>query len=116
MAVHFLFQFGHALGHLRQWRFVAFGQFLHALGQGLADAIHLALNGGFQRGQPFVVHHQRLDLGFAQFGVMGVGFGVQVGFGVLELLLELGLLGCSAPAIRSARSALRSGIFVIPGG
>ena len=25
-----------------------------------------------------------LDLGFAQFGIMGVGFGIQVGFGVLE--------------------------------
>ena len=42
--------------------FVAFGQFLDALGERLADALHLSVDGSVQRGEPFVVHHQRLDV------------------------------------------------------
>ena len=79
------------LGHPRHRGFVAFGQFLHALGEGLADAVHLAVDGGVERGEPFVVHHQRLDLGLGELGVVGVGLGVEGGLGVLEALLEVGL-------------------------
>ena len=93
MAVHLRFQLGHAADHLRQRGFVAFGQFLHALGELLADAVHLAVDGGIERGEPFVVHHQRLDLGLGELGILGVGLGVERGLGVLEALLEVGLLG-----------------------
>ena len=72
------------LDHLRQRGFVALGQFLHALGQRLADAVHLAVDGGIERGKPFVVHHQRLDLGLGELGVLGVGLGIERGLGVLE--------------------------------
>ena len=52
------------------------GQLLHALGQRLADALHLAVDGGIQRSEPFVVYHEPLDLILAKFGVLGVGFRV----------------------------------------
>src|SRR4029453_3198884 len=42
--------------HLRQRGFVAFGQFLDAPGQCLADALHPTVDGGLQRSQPFVVY------------------------------------------------------------
>ena len=79
------------LDHLRHRGFVAFGQFLHPLGEGLADAVHLAVDGGIERGEPFVVHHQRLDLRLGELGVFGVGLGIEVGLGFLQLLLEVGL-------------------------
>ena len=92
------------LGHLRQRGLIALGQLLHALGQRLADAVHLAVDGGFQRGQPFVVHHQRLHLGLGQPGVFGVGFGVQGGLGLFQLLLELGLsIGQRQPLVQRGR-------------
>ncbi len=40
MMAYLFFQFIHTTSHLRQWGFVAFGEFLHALGQALADVIH----------------------------------------------------------------------------
>ncbi|WP_152412840.1 hypothetical protein [Nitrolancea hollandica] len=46
------------------------------------------MDGGIERGKPFIVHHQRLDLGLREFGVVGVGFGVERGLVVLQLLLE----------------------------
>jgi len=57
-----------------KWRrsLVAFGQFLHALGERLADALHLTVDGGIQRGEPFIVHHQRLDVILGEPGVLGV--------------------------------------------
>ena len=79
---------------LRQRGLVAFGQFLHALGERLADAVHLAVDGGVEGGEPFVVHHQRLDLGLGELGILGVGLGVECGLGVLQALLEVGLLRC----------------------
>ena len=72
MPGHFGLQSRGAAGQLGQRGFVAFGQFLDALGQRLADAVHLAVDGGVQRGEPFVVDHQGLDLGLGELGVVGV--------------------------------------------
>ena len=57
---------------LRQRRGVAFGELADAAGEGLRDAVQFALHGGGERGQPFVVHHQRLDLVLGELGVLGV--------------------------------------------
>ena len=92
MTVHLSLQLRYLVGHLRQRGFVAFGQFLHALGEGLADAVHLAVDGGIERGEPFVVHDQRLDFGLGELGIFGIGLGIERGLGLLELLLEVGLL------------------------
>jgi hypothetical protein len=48
--------------------FVPFGKFFHSLGKRLADAVHLAVDGGIKRGEPFVVHDQRLDFASVSFG------------------------------------------------
>ena len=52
----------HFLGELRQRRGVAFRQLLDAAGQRLRHAIQFGLHVGGQGRQPFVVHHQGLDL------------------------------------------------------
>ena len=64
---------------LRQRRGVAFGQLADAAGEGLRDAIQLALHGGGEARQPLVVHHQRLDLVLGELGVLVVGQLVECG-------------------------------------
>ena len=64
---------GHLAGQHRQRCLVPFGQFLDALGQRLADAIHFAVDVGVNGGEPFVLDDQRLDVGLAELGVLGVG-------------------------------------------
>ena len=93
MMVHFSLQLGHAVDHLRQRGFVAFGQLLHTLGKLLTDTIHLAVDGGIERGEPFVVNDQRLDFGLGELGVMGIGLRIEFGLGVLKALLEIRLVG-----------------------
>jgi hypothetical protein len=91
MSVHGLFQFGDLADLLGHGGFVAFGEFLDTLGEGLADSVHLAVDGGFEGGEPFVVYDQCLDFGLGEGGVLGVGLGVEVGFGFLEGAFENGL-------------------------
>src|SRR3972149_10066587 len=55
VAVYFRFQLGHAARYLRQRGFVAFGEFLHTLSKLLAHAVHFAVDGGVEGGEPFVV-------------------------------------------------------------
>ena len=87
----FRFQFGNLMAYVRHGGFVAFGQFLHALGEGLTDAIHLTMDIAVQRGQPFVVHHQRLNFGLGELGILGIGFGVKRGLSLFDLSFEFRL-------------------------
>jgi hypothetical protein len=92
MAVNGLLQRGDLAGLLRHGGLVAFGKFVHALGKGLADSVHLAVDGGMEGGEPFVVHDQRLDLSLGERGVFGVSLSVEVGLGILQGALEVSLL------------------------
>ena len=69
VAVHCLLQLDYPAYLLRQRGFITFGQFLHSLGEGLADAVHLAVDGGIEGGQPFIFHYQRLDFLLGKFGI-----------------------------------------------
>ena len=96
MFVHAGGERGDFVGELWQRRGVAFGELADAAGEGLRDAVEFALHGGGERGQPFVIHHERLDLVLGELGVLGVELGVEVflrgfepGFGV-RLLVEQG--------------------------
>ena len=60
----------------------------HAAGEGLRDALKFALYGGFQSGEPFMVHHQGFDVGFGEFGVVLVGKSVELGVLFLDLRLK----------------------------
>ena len=91
MAVHLSLQIGNLVNNLRQRGTVAFGQFLNPLGELLTDAIHLTVDVGIESSEPFVVDHQGLDLGVAEFGIVSIGLGVKRCLGDLEALLELGL-------------------------
>ena len=62
------------------------GQFFHALGEGLADAVHFAVDCGIEHGEPFVIHNKRLDFSFGEFGVFRVDLGIESGFRLLEAL------------------------------
>ena len=62
---------------LRQRCGIAVGQLADAAGEGLRDAVQFGLHGGGKRGQPFVLHHQRLDLGLGQLAVLGGDLGLQ---------------------------------------
>ena len=66
MRIHLRLQLGDLAVHFGQGRFVALGKLLHPTGQGLADAIHLTVNGGGNCGKPFVINDQRFDLLFTQ--------------------------------------------------
>src|SRR3990172_12278318 len=46
MTIHLPFQLRHFAGLLRERCFVTLSQFLYTLGEGLADAVHLAVYGG----------------------------------------------------------------------
>ena len=54
-----------------------FGELTDAAGEGLRDAVQLALHGGGECGQPFVVHDEGLDVGLGERGVFGVELGFQ---------------------------------------
>src|SRR4051794_6544180 len=84
MAIHPDLQFGYATGHLWHWGFVALCQLLYALGELLADSVHLAVDDGIERGEPFVVHHQRLDISLSEPRVVSINLGVEAGLGLLE--------------------------------
>jgi hypothetical protein len=71
MTVHFLFQLTQAARLLRQRVFVTFGQFLYAMREGLADAVHLAVYPGVERGHPFVIRDQRFYFSFGELRVFG---------------------------------------------
>jgi hypothetical protein len=90
--VHFGGQFGHFIGELRQRGGVAFGELADAAGEGLRDAVQLALHGGGEGGQPFVVHHEGLMSVLGERGVFGVELGFQVVLRGLEPGLGVGLL------------------------
>ena len=46
MTVHLCLKLGNMADHLRHRCFVTFGKLFHTLREGLADAIHLAMDGG----------------------------------------------------------------------
>jgi hypothetical protein len=60
---------------LRQRAGVAFGKLADAAGEGLRDAVKLALHGGGEGGEPLVVHDERLDFVLGQLGIFGGDFG-----------------------------------------
>ena len=93
MPAHLLLQLLYLLRCQRQRRFVPFRQLLHPLGERLTDPVHLAMNGGADRCQPFIIHHQRLDLGLAQFGIFPVGQRIQGRLGFFQGFFEVALLG-----------------------
>ena len=84
MCIHRLFQHRHLLVLLRQRRFIAFGEFLDALREALADAIHFGVNVPVDGGDPFVVDHQLLDLVCGECRVELMQLGVQPRFGRLN--------------------------------
>ena len=92
VSVDLFLQPGDAVSHLRQRRFVAVGEFLDPLSERLADAIHLAVDGGFQGGEPFVIDDERLDLILAEFRVLVVGELIERGLGFLDCFLAGRLL------------------------
>ena len=82
----------HFVGELRQRGGVAFGELADAPGEGLRHAVQLALQGGGEGGQPFVVHHEGLDVGLGERRVFGVEPGFEVFLSGLEAGLGIGLL------------------------
>ncbi len=84
MRIHGLFQILHLLVLLRQRRFIAFGEFLDALRQALADAIHFGMDVPVDGGDPFVVDHQLLDCVCGECGVERQQFGIQFHFSRLN--------------------------------
>ena len=91
MRVHPARQYLDLIAQRGQGRAVAFGQLADAPGQRLADAIQFALHAGGQRVQPFVLHHQRLDVGCAQLRIVGRYLGVERFLGVFGLFAGAGL-------------------------
>lgn len=77
---------------LRKWHRVALGELADAAGEGLRDAIQLALERCSERSQPLVVDDERLDLLLGQLRVLGVELVVEVLLGLLELGLGVSLL------------------------
>jgi hypothetical protein len=71
--VHFGRQRGHFIGELWQRGGVAFGELADAAGEGLGDAVQLALHGGGEGSEPFIIHDEGLDLGLGEFGILVVG-------------------------------------------
>ena len=92
MFVHAGGECRHFVGELRQRSGVAFGELADAPGEGLRDAVQLALHGGGEGGQPFVVHDEGLDVGLGERGVFGVELGFEIVLRGLETDLGVGLL------------------------
>ena len=84
MLVHLRFEISDVADYLRQRCFVTLGQFLDALGELLADAVHLAMNSGIERGHPFVVHHQRFYLSRSELGVLSVAIRIKDFFVIFD--------------------------------
>ena len=92
------------LRECRQCHVVSLGQFFHTLRQCLTDPVHLAMNGDVDRRQPFVIHHQRLDLRLCQLRKMGVSLGIEISLRILQTLFQVGLFGAQHhPGIEDAR-------------
>lgn len=85
MVVYLFLQLGNLQGRLWERRFVTLGQFLHPLGEGLADTVHLAMDGGSDGGHPFVIDDQRFDLRLGQLGVLGICQRIQLGLGFPDM-------------------------------
>ena len=96
MGVHFGGEGGDFIDDLRQRGGVAVGEQTDAAGEGLGDAVQLALDSCGEGGEPFVVHDQALDLGLAELRVFLVGEKVERGLGVADGLFEFGFLGVEA--------------------
>ena len=92
MFVHTGGERGDFAGKFRQRRGVAFGQLPDASGEGLRDAIQFGLHGSSECGQPFVVHHQRLDFVSSKLAVFLGDLGLQRLRGVFDLLVGVGFL------------------------
>jgi hypothetical protein len=72
------------------------------------------VHGGVERGEPLVVHHERLDLSFTELRVAGVGFSIQRRLGLFQLALQVGLLAAQVdPGVE--RGGLFLGILVVRG-
>ena len=69
VAVHRGLQRTQSTGHLRQRGFIAFSQLLHAVGEPLAYPIHLAVDGGVERSEPFVIYDKCFDFRLGKLGV-----------------------------------------------
>src|SRR5438045_3277288 len=70
--VQFGLPFADTVTKLWQRDFIAFCQFLYALGELLADATHLAVDCCIERDKPFVIHQQRLNLSLSEPRVVSV--------------------------------------------
>lgn len=80
---------GDFIDELRQRGGVALTQLTNASGQGLGNTIQLALYRDGQGGQPFIVHHQSFDLGFAKLRVFSVDLVVEAFLSFLSLALRI---------------------------
>ena len=78
---------------LRERGGVAVGQQADAAGEGLGDAVQLALDGLAEGGELFVVHDEGLDLGLGKLRVLLIGKLVERGLGVADGFFEFGFLG-----------------------
>lgn len=58
----------------------------------MANAVHLAAHPLIESGEPFVVHYECLNFCRGEFGILGVGFRIQRGLGLLEPFLEVTFL------------------------
>ena len=92
MSLHPGLQLVHPLAHLRHRRLIALGQLLDAPRELLTHTIHLALDSRLDGGEQFLVHDQRLDLLLGQLRIVRVGLGIERGLGILQALLERGLI------------------------
>ena len=52
--------------------------------QCLTDPVHFAVNVGIYASHPFVIDHEGLDLRLGQFGVFGIGGGIQLSLRCLD--------------------------------
>ena len=77
---------------LRQWGGVAVGEEADAAGEGLGDAVQLALHGGGNGGEPFIIDDEGLDLGLGELRVFLVGQQIERGLGIADGFFELGFL------------------------
>jgi hypothetical protein len=82
----------HFVGELWQRGGVAFGQLADAAGEGLRDAVQLALHGGGEVASHLSSTTRVLISSSVSVGILGVELGVQVLLRGLELGLGVGLL------------------------
>ena len=120
MLVHLSLQVTDSVSERRHRGIVAVGEFFDAGDQGTADAVHLALDLGGDRGHLFVFDDERFDLILGQLRKLVVGKPVKFVFGILDLLFSLGDAVVELlPLLRDLDLVLGSGIvfdFFDPGG